>query len=162
MVPLIPQRSNADLSSGTAEFKNVCRQLQCTARLHPRSTEVHGLCQGSTSGDRTICHRTSSLHWWYSALWRLTYRIRRSLNLEYAALHWRFTYLVLIDVFNCYWIQRSPRSSDSGPVPVWNVYSKQSSDYMSVQSRSSLPVAYVTSVCCLTANWQCGNTSANS
>ena len=34
--------------------------------------------------------------------------------------------------------------------------------YMLAESRSSLPVSYMTSVCCSTANCRCGNTSANS
>ena len=44
-------------------------------------------------------------------------------------------------VFN--WTQRRPRSSGSGPVPVWNVYSRQTSVYMLAQSRSSLPVSSI-------------------
>ena len=46
---------------GSQDSKNVCRLRQCATRLHPRSTEVHGLYRGYTSGDRMIRHRTSSL-----------------------------------------------------------------------------------------------------
>ena len=70
-------------------------------------------------------------------------------------------YLMFIEA-SSNWIQRRPRSSGSGPVPVWNVYSTQTSVYMFAQSRSRLPVSYMTLVCCLTANCRCSNTSANS
>ena len=53
----------------------------------------------------------------------------RCLNLEYGTLHRCCTYLVFIEA-SSKWIQRRPRSSGSGPVPAWNVYSTHASVYM--------------------------------
>ena len=110
MIPLLTQRSNADLPSGIAELKNVWCLLQRAMTVRSRSTEVRDSYRGSTSHDRIICHRTPSLRWWYSTLKRPTYHIHRSLNIEYGALRRRCTYVVLFEISSN--LQLNPTKSE--------------------------------------------------
>ena len=144
MVPLISQRSNADLSSGIAALKNVCRLLQCARKLRPRSTEVRGLYRRSTS--RTIEHHLYADDIQLSDDPSITSVAASFPNMKHC-----------IDDLHTWCITESTESNEVRdhlvPDPCQSeMLTALRPVYMSAQLRSSLPVSYVTSLCCSTAN----------
>ena len=147
-----PQWSNADLPSGITELTNLCRLLQHATKLRPRSTEAHGLYRGSTSHDERY-----AIEHHLCAVDTVAFSILNMVNFIDPA----HTYLVFFEA----------SSTESNEVQDYLVRDPCQSETFTahrLQStcRHSHNQAYQchtrSLVCCSTANWLCGNTSANS